>query len=276
MGRRWQSAWGAMLVALGLGLVVVVAPGRAEPPKKSAGADEGKKTGVQRVVKRVKDSHDTAAGAQKDIEALNDQALDLTAQYRNVQRRIGSLKVYNDQLRTLLDNQETVIANIQKEIDEVGVIARQVMPLMHRMVDSLARFVELDVPFLIEERKKRVQLLRELLDRADVSNAEKYRRVVEAYQIENEYGRTIEAYKARMNAGGGEKSVEFLRVGRVALVYRTLDGGEYGAWDVKKKAWQVLPSDKYGRQIMAGLRIAREQAAPNLMRVPVHAPEVVK
>ena len=53
-----------------------------------------------------------------------------------------------------------------------------------------------------------------LMDRANVSVAEKYRRLLEAYQIELEYGRTIEAYEGSFASDNGERSVTFLRVGR--------------------------------------------------------------
>jgi len=262
-----QMRWTVM--ALGFaGLAVPCMQGaRAQDAANAAG-----QTGVDRAVTTVSTAHEAASHSQKKVEQLSDRALDLTTQYRNLERRIASLDVYNDQLRTLLSNQEIESNKLHTQLGEVSVVGRQVLPLMQRMVESLASFVALDVPFLLEERNKRVASLRKLLTRADVNNAEKYRRVLEAYQIENEYGRTIEAYKGRVSADGGDRSVEFLRIGRVTLIYRTLDGLRYGQWDSDKRAWTAMTSG-YEREIVAGLRIAREQAAPNLIRVPVPVPE---
>ncbi|MDD9965511.1 MAG: DUF3450 domain-containing protein [Myxococcales bacterium] len=273
MGKLVRS----LATVLGLAALasIYMAPAHALAQGKARKKSKSGKPRVEKVVKRVKQVHKDAAGAQKQVDTLNNEALDLTAQYRNVQRRMDSLKVYNGQLNDLIDAQEAKVSEIRAEIDEVSVVGRQVLPLMHRMVDSLAKFVELDVPFLLEERRKRVQLLRETMARADVSNAEKYRRVVEAYQIENEYGRTIEAYKESVKIGGKEKPVEFLRIGRVSLIYKTLDGQEFGVWDTKKKAYMPMDSG-YERDILAGLRIAREQEAPNIIRVPVPAPVAAK
>jgi hypothetical protein len=146
------------------------------------------------------------------------------------------------------------------------------VPLMDRMIAGLEQFVALDVPFLEEERKNRVQNLQSLLERQDVSVAEKFRRVMEAYQIENEYGRTIENYKGSLEIGGLVREVDFLRIGRVTLVYQTTDGQSQGVWDQGSGQWVALGSE-YRNRIRQGLRVARRQIAPELLLLPVPAPE---
>ena len=143
---------------------------------------------------------------------------------------------------------------------------------MLKMIAGLEKFVSLDVPFLQEERTDRVQALKVMMDRADVSNSEKYRRVLEAYQVENEYGRTIEAYSATVDIGGEKKTVDFLRIGRVALVYQTLDSKTQQIWNQSLRKWEELPSE-YASSIKQGLKIAKKQSAPNLLTLPVQAPE---
>jgi hypothetical protein len=147
------------------------------------------------------------------------------------------------------------------------------------MVETLEQFVQLDSPFLVEERAGRVKDLKQLVDLPDVSLAEKYRRIMEAYQVEAEYGRTIEAYTGELPAGEANdakgRTVNFLRVGRMVLLYATLDGGESGYWDAQSKSYKSLPSD-FNREIEHGLQIARKEAAPDLLKVPLPAPEVVK
>lgn len=253
---------------MGLAVIAFAAGG----PQAAQAQKKTPKAGVGKAVKKVRAAHKTAAGAQKKVESISDETVDLGTQYRNVERRIASLKVYNQQVEELLTAQDEVLTKIDAEIAEVDVVARQVLPLMKRMLESLEQFVELDVPFLMDERRKRVKDIKSLLGRADVSNAEKYRRVMEAYQIENEYGRTIEHYKGKIDLGGTPTAVEFLKIGRVALLYRSLDGREHGLWDAKAKSWKPL-RDGYEREVMAGLRIAKEQSAPNLIRVPIAAPE---
>ena len=107
-----------------------------------------------------------------------------------------------------------------------------------------------------------------MITRADVTNAEKFRRIIEAYQIENDYGNTIEAYRANIELAGKISSVDFLRLGRVALYYQRLDGSETGFWNNTEQRWEELPSE-YRNPVRQGLRIARKEAAPDLLTLPV-------
>jgi len=149
-------------------------------------------------------------------------------------------------------------------------VSREVTPLMLRMIDALESFVGLDVPFLEEERADRIVELRDLMHRADVTEAEKYRRLMEAYQVENEYGRTIEAYRSTVDKDDKELTVNFLRVGRIALVYQTLDEAEAGVWNQDQRRWEPLDSS-FRTPIRQGLRIARKQSAPDLILLPLPA-----
>ena len=130
----------------------------------------------------------------------------------------------------------------------------------------------LDVPLLIEERTDRVRKLTELMARDDITVAEKFRKVTEAYQIENDYGSTIEAYKDTITIDGATREVEFLRVGRVALMYQSPDGKVNGVWDQQAHQWQAL-GNEYKNQIRQGLKIANKQVAPDLVLLPMPAPE---
>jgi hypothetical protein len=139
---------------------------------------------------------------------------------------------------------------------------------MARMISTLEEFVALDVPFLEAERSKRINDLNEMMSRADIAVSEKFRRVLEAYQVEVDYGRTIEAYSGLLELDGQQTDVDFLRIGRVSLVYQTRDGSQLGQWQQGEKQWQPLPQD-YRLGINKALRIARKQLAPDLMLVPL-------
>jgi len=215
---------------------------------------------------------DAGATAQTQIDSVADQTEKIINDYRTVTKVVDGLKVYNSLLRTQLDNQEDEMQALSDSISNVALIERQIVPLMTRMVDSLDEFVQLDTPFLVKERSARIARLREALERSDVTAAEKFRIVLEAYQIENDYGRTIEAYKGSTEINGNQLEVDFLRIGRVALLYQTVGGEHTGAWDATKKAFAELPPETYQKQVLDGLKIARKQVAPDLLVVPVAAP----
>ncbi len=215
---------------------------------------------------------DNARTSQAKINGLADQTTELASQYSVISKQIDGLVVYNTLLQRQLDNQKLEMASLQHSITQVSVVERQIMPLMQKMVDSLGQFVELDVPFLLTERRKRVAFLKTLLERSDITVAEKLRRILEAYEIENDYGRTIEAYKGSLELGGASREVEFLRIGRAVLLYQTADSEIYGRWDSEEGAWSSLPA-AYRNQIRQGIKIARKQVAPSLLMLPIAAPE---
>ena len=128
------------------------------------------------------------------------------------------------------------------------------------------------MPFLLDQRRDRVERLKAMMGSAEISVAEKFRNVMAAYEAELEYGNTIEAYRGALDDGGREREVDFLRIGRLGLFYQTLDGSGNGRWDVETGNWVAL-GGSYTGQIRQGIRIAREQAAPDLIRIPVQTAE---
>ena len=217
-------------------------------------------------------ANERAAAVQKEIDKLSDETGDLLEKYRTALKQIDAITVYNNQMRSLIASQEAEMASLGSQVDRVEIVGRSVTPLMLRMIAALDQFVKLDVPFLLEERTKRVDDLNRTMSRADVSTAEKFRQIMEAYQIENEYGRTIEAYRGTLKLGDRDITVDFLRFGRIALVYQSLDESQSGVWNKEARNWEELDSG-YRSAIRNGLRIARKQAAPDLVRLPLPAAE---
>lgn len=214
---------------------------------------------------------DAGAADQQRIESLANQTDQITSDYKTVIKVVDGLKVYNGLLQRQIDNQESEKVALADSIDNVALIERQIIPLMIRMLDALDEFVQLDTPFLAQERTERIERLRGMMERSDVTAAEKFRRVLEAYTIETDYGRTIEAYKGSVEVDGLEREVDFLRIGRVSLTYQTVGGNNTGAWDNEARTWVDLPPEVYKAQVAQGLRIARKQVAPDLLIIPVAA-----
>lgn len=215
-----------------------------------------------------------AAEVQARIDAVRDRTLDAAGRYAQALAEAESLERYNDQLAEQVQSQEEEIASIERQLVEIEQTNREVQPLMQQMVDTLAQFIELDIPFLLEERTNRVQNLRNLMPRADVTISDKYRLILEAYQIELEYGHTLETYEGRLTSGGVERTVEFAQLGRVSLMYRTLDGSETGYWDAEKEEW--VADESYREAVEEAIRVAKRDGAPDLLTVPVPAPQEVR
>jgi len=211
-----------------------------------------------------------AKDAQKRIDQIDDDTEKLLGEYRQLTAETESFGAYSAQLATQIKSQLEEIERTNAELAEIETTAREVLPLMQNMLDTLARFVDLDVPFLLDERSTRVAKLKEMMTRADVSISEKYRRIVEAYVVEMEYGRTIESYEGKLG-GGDDRTVQLLRIGRVSLLYQTMDGKETGYWDADKKAWVV--DNHYAHAFKEGTHVAKKLGAPDILFAPIPAPK---
>lgn len=222
---------------------------------------------VNTVIGEQVKTEEAARASQKRVEQLDEETTKMLADYRQMTAEAHSLKGYNEQLALQVKSQDEQMSTMTQQLTEIETTSREVLPMMNRMLATLETFVALDLPFLTEERGNRVAALKEIMGRADVSTSEKYRRLVEAYQIEMEYGRTIEAYEGKMD----DKTVDFLRAGRIALMYQTRDGKETGYWDAAAKQWKR--DEDYQDAMRAGLKVAKKQAAPDFVAVAVRAPK---
>jgi DNA repair exonuclease SbcCD ATPase subunit len=238
----------------------------------SGGAAAATLNDIYRVAEQV---NAQARQSQARIDALTDETRALLNDYKTVLKEIEGLRVYNRQLERQIGNQEREMEQLSRSIEEVTVIERQIGPLMSRMIDGLEQFVQLDLPFLTSERESRIDNLRDMMDRADVTVSEKFSQVLRAFQIENEYGRTMEAYGSTISLNGVERKVDMLKVGRVALVYQTPDGTETGMFNPSTRQWQRLP-DSYKTPVRNGIRMANQQLSVDLLLLPVLGAEAAE
>lgn len=216
-----------------------------------------------------------AQDSQKRIDRLAQETDDLTQEFKQQNKLIDDLRVFNAQMEKQVAKQLVVVQELEQSVEKVTVIERQIQPLIFRMLDSLEQFVSLDKPFQVEERKNRIAALRANQDRADISVSEKFRQVLEAYKIESAYGSTIEAYKGTLPVDGQDREVNILRVGRISLMYQTTDAKQCGTWDASQGQWVAL-DDSYNASILKGLRIARNQASKDIMTMTIQAPEAAQ
>jgi hypothetical protein len=210
--------------------------------------------------------------AQAEVSALADETQEAVSEYRVRLQELDRIRRYNDNLQRTIDDQEREKASLTRQINEFGDLEQGIVPLLLDMVEDLDRFISLDVPYLMDMRRNMLTQLRDLMDRSDVSIAEKYRRVMGAYQLEAGMGRNMESYPGELEIGGVSRKVDFLRVGRVLLAYQTPDREETGYWDIGAGEWRSL-DDSYRSPITAGIRMARRLAPPDILTLPIAAPE---
>ena len=226
---------------------------------------------IDKVVDEGLTRNQDAVESQELIDSMASDTEKLASKYRRELKVIDGLKVYNALLQKQVDDQNREKRTIAESIDEIAVVERQIFPLMLRMANSLEQFVELDRPFHMEERRKRVEDLKNYIGDAGISAAEKLRLVLEAYRIETSFGGDLDEHSEVIEIDGQERPVNVLRFGRLVLVYQTDDAKENGVWDQETRQWVPLKSAEYRNYIRQGLKIARKQLPPDIFILPVSA-----
>jgi hypothetical protein len=191
----------------------------------------------------------------------------LTGEIQYLSQQLDLTNIYNRQLQELIDSQNSEIKSINEQMEALDETNRGILPKLEEMVNILAEVIEKDTPFLIEERSQRVNEIKNLLTQSNISTSEKFRRVFEAYQIENEYGRTVEAYRDEIIVDGQNYNVEIFRLGRVGLYGRTADGDYTTMYSRSQNKWiKVKGIDD---NLVIALKIARKEIPPSLIKLPL-------
>lgn len=209
--------------------------------------------------------------AQRSVDALADQSDTLVREYEDTLERISQLEPYTRRLAALVERQTAQLAEFDDAFAAARETEREIVPMMERMVDALERIVDADLPFLLEERRTRIGAVRDVMRDPSVPLAEQYRRVLEVYQVEMEYGRTIEAWQGKIELAGRERAVELLRIGRLALFFLSPDHKRVGRWNEATGEWLEL-EPRWIREVTHGMQIARRELPPDMLVLPVTAP----
>lgn len=231
-------------------------------------ADDNPEKLVDETIQKQSSTIESLQVAQEKIDKLDAESKKLTNEYKDTVVEYEILNRYDNQLQKITESQAEEIKNLLDQIDSLDETNKYVLPLLERMVFTLRDLIELDIPFLLDERILRLEELESILYQANFSTAEKFRKIYEAYQIENEYGRTIEAYSGNININGVNLAAQFFRLGRLNLFYMTPDQDETGYWNKDTNSWLHL-GGKYSDEIDSALKVAYKQAPPDFITLPV-------
>ena len=211
-----------------------------------------------------------SAKSQTKIDNIYEQTQELIAEYRNVVDQADVLKGYNDHVQRMVNSQKANVASLQDQINGIDKIKQGVVPLMYKMIDTLDKFVELDVPMNVVRRKERIEGLRTVMGDSDVTTSEQFRLVLEAYEIEASYGTIFDAYQGELDLGDRTITADFVHMGRIALVAQSLDMKHAWVWNNEARSWNEL-GDEYLKPITDSIRMARKQLPMDLTKLPVFA-----
>ncbi len=216
-----------------------------------------------------------AASSQKKINTLAEQAADAAFEYRNTLGRVDTLETFNTQLRRQVKSQDESISNMANEMESIDETEKGVLPLMDEMIKTLETFVDLDIPFSLDKRTQRIADLNTMMDNADISVSEKYRKILEAYQIEMGYGNVMQADSGSIDRDGQAVEVDFLRVGRTAYIYLTRDRKSGRYWNKADKQWIDLP-EEYIAEVDEAMKMTDGIVPVEMFKIPVAVAEAAQ
>ncbi|MGM0632319.1 MAG: DUF3450 domain-containing protein [Pseudomonadota bacterium] len=224
----------------------------------------------------VGQTNEAAVESQQRINRLSDSSTSLMDDFNAESNNLEALLVLNAGWRRQISIQEEELETIAESISEVRNVTQEMPLLMQKMLASIEQFIELDMPFKLEERRQRVEFVKSLLDDPGVSTAERFRQILSLYQTETSYGRTHETYPTTLTIDGVQRDVDMMRVGRIALAYQTKDRQMTGAWDPEAREWIRLPEGDYRTAIDTAIRVSSGLIAPEIIELPITAPELAQ
>jgi len=224
---------------------------------------------LDKMIKNKISSNVKSQVSQKKIDDLSEKSSNLYDKYLLINKQLEEQTIYNKQLSLFVKTQQNEIPLLQKKIQEVEETNKKIVPLMFEMVEKLDKFVSIDSIFLHKERTQRVKKLKDYLSNPEMSTAEQFRTILESYKIEYNYARTLEVYRSELLENNKTaKTVDYLRVGRLALYYQTIDSSQSGYYDINSKKWVIL-DEKYNQLIKKAIKIARKKISPDFLTLPI-------
>lgn len=224
----------------------------------------------------IGDAFEASIGAQRAakesqarVDKLDEEARALREKRRATEWRAMQLSSYAARLEQDAATEEGKRKDLEEQLKRIASTGTDLLPLMRRMVAELDTFVAGDLPFLKDARQARVADLKKLLDDPARGNAEKFRRVLEAYRTEVDYGHSLGAEDAQAECVGPNEAVTLVRIGRVGLYCLSADGKRGGGWD--GKGFKPLEESSQLENLRHARAIARAEEPPQLLELPVRA-----
>ncbi|MEX1252053.1 MAG: DUF3450 domain-containing protein [Hyphomonas sp.] len=208
-----------------------------------------------------------AEQVQDQINQLDDSRSDMVREYRTLLQRRDAAELFARQQELVVQSQREEITSLTEQLGSIDDITAQTVPMLLSMIEDLKQFVAADLPFKADERKTRLDSLDALMRTPNVTTAEQYRMIMEAYSAEMEYGRTIDTWQEEIAIGGNPTTVDMFLYGRVSLVYITQDG-KAARYDRASGEWQPL-SGSYAAEIRRAVRVAQGKAQQVVLFAPV-------
>ena len=217
------------------------------------------------------------------------------AAYSDLLQAIAEQKITLAQQQLYVSQQDVEISSLNSQIDGLDDWKAEITPMLGKMTTGIAGQINSDYPFEMERRLPRLQSLENTLNDPATAIGDKYRKALNVYKLEVNYGQSMEAKKGNhplnptirvgddrwVKDEDGEITINkktnlreeifdgsYLRYGRLAYVYLQADSSQALRYDLDAKEWTDLPK-KHIADIRRAVKIASGEAAPNVVKVPL-------
>lgn len=210
---------------------------------------------------------------QQQVEQLDARRQADFQEWRQIQREVLLLEAHNTRQQAWNQRLVEQIASLEEQLASLDTTREELEPLLTAMLERLSGFVAHDLPFRREERLHRIRELDSLLQRVDVSHAEKLRHLLHAYRTEVERGRFLDVSRefVQLQPEGPNERLILLRVGRIGLYYLSEDEQRAGYWSAEQGQWRPL-GGRERQEILRGLALAEERGLPSFLNLPLSVP----
>ncbi len=225
-------------------------------------------TFTEQVTGPVSDAITIRQSTQKSEDDWFERKAEMIAEFETLTRETMQLTALNTELGKKATAEQSAVNDLKREIDEIARMTTELLPFLNKTRERLAELVASGLPFLPEERHTRLKNLDQIINDANVTVSEKFRKVMEALSIEAEYGNTIEIYQEKISVADNTILADIFRLGRLSLFFQSLDQTETGYFDPLTSRWQVLPR-KYNRDIGSAFEIGAKRRSADLLNLPL-------
>lgn len=236
----------------------IILPVQASSLEKSANIEQAIISNAKQSQTVVRSSSDASSDLQIEIDALKAE--------------VNNLEVYQKHLNKLLESQHSELSGLDAQLHEITETRQSVIPLMYKMLAGLQDYIQQDMPIREQARSERMDKLKALMTESGVSDAEKYRRILEAYQIELDYVRKLGSDTGFIEIDGIKREVEQLYLGHISFISRSLDHQTYWYWNQKQRHWLAL-EPALNTELAKAFSVANKMASPSILMLPLSLQE---
>jgi len=205
---------------------------------------------------------------QKHVVEWSQQREDLVNALLDQTTQLEWNRFQNKKFKQYVGHKKKNIVELQRQKQQMNLLRQELEPFLDHRLSELHQSVKDDLPFLPQERQQRLAFLDQSLTDPDLSLSEKLRRVLEALQIEADYGNSVEVTEETLPLATGDTMVQVLRLGRIGLFYLSYDGHHGAQWQPQQQQWLAL-EDNYLTTLQSTIDIIKQKRSAELVDLPL-------